>query len=486
MQDIKPILDKNCILCHQPGDIGAMPLTNYEEVSTYGAMIQYVTSSKLMPPWYADVGYSHFSNEKKLSETDIQKISDWVSNDMPLGDTVNVDIGDTEVPMEVDQRVPDLVISMSEPFEQYGIYMDQYQVFVLPTHLAGDTWIERIEFVPGNKKIVRFAEISIEDSDGFDSLDCWDPRYGYYSFGGLGKTPDAPFWYTWSPQQKPTFYTEGSAKFLPKDARLIVHIHYGPTGRPQTDSSSIRLYFADKKTKQPIATIPLINPHTLLGDSLFIPANTKKTFHATYTLPYEIQLMSLMPQANLFCRSWEVYAILPGRREPLKLLKIKDWNINWKQTYHLAEPEILPKGTVLHAIAEYDSTLDNPCNPSDKPVSVSWGAHLFRELFYVHFEFTTPTFSEAKVQVLMAPVTSDSRLKAQLILDKTYDYEMRISSPLLEDNLIIRHEKLKKGNHSFVQDISPLPGGNYSLQVVDKHQNIVAEKIFVKLPDKGM
>ena len=81
-----------------------------------------------------------------------------------------------------------------------------------------------------------------------------------------------------------------------------------------------------------------------------IPADTKKIFHAAYTLPYEIQLLSLMPQANLFCRSWEVYAILPGQRAPLKLLKINDWNINWKQTYYLTDPLILPKGTVLHAL----------------------------------------------------------------------------------------------------------------------------------------
>ncbi len=485
-QDIKPILERNCVQCHQPGDIGAMPLTNYEEVSTYGSMIQYVTSAKLMPPWYADTRYSHFSNEQTLRETDIKKISDWVSNDMPLGTVENVESGYTEIPMDTNQRVPDLVISMAEAFEQYGIYMDQYQVFILPTHLDENTWIEGIEFVAGNKKIVRFAEISIEDSAGYDSLDRWDPRYGYYSFGGLGKTPDAPFWYTWSPQQKPTFYKQGSAKFLPKDARLIVHMHYGPTGRPQTDLSSIRLYFSDKKTEQSITTVPLINPYRLLGDSLFIPADTKKIFHAAYTLPYEIQLMSLMPQANLFCRSWEVYAILPGQREPLRLLKINDWNINWKQTYYLADRVILPKGTVLHALAQYDSTLDNPCNPSDKPIAVTWGAHLFSELFYVHFEFTTPAIASSGVEILVAPVTSDSVLKVLVNLDKTASYEIRISSPMLDDYLIISNGKLKKGNNTFVQDISSLPGGNYTVQVMDHHQHLVAEKIVVKLPAKGM
>ena len=92
---------------------------------------------------------------------------------------------------------------MDEAFEQFGIFMDQYQVFVLPTHLEDDQWIEGIQFVPGNKKIVRHASISVEPSDQFDDyLTAGILRPGYYSFGGLGKIPDQPFWYTWSPQQE--------------------------------------------------------------------------------------------------------------------------------------------------------------------------------------------------------------------------------------------------------------------------------------------
>ena len=97
--------------------------------------------------------------------------------------------------------------------------------------------------------------------------------------------------------------------------------------------------------------------------------------------------MSMTPQANLLCRSWEVFAKVPGQRIPVKLLKINDWNFNWKQTFHLESPLTLPAGTVIHAMAKYDNTLDNPCNPADKPVPVKAGAHLFSELFYVHFEY---------------------------------------------------------------------------------------------------
>src|SRR3989337_1240301 len=215
--DVKPILEKHCTGCHQPGDIGPMPLTTYEEAAAYGKMIQYVTSSKIMPPWYADTSYNHFKNERVLSSSEIQMISDWVEGDMkegamPYGQVISKTVGVTVLP-----RDPDLVISMREAFEQYGVYMDQYQVFVLPTQLKEGKWIEGIEFVPGNKKIVRHADIAIARHGQFDSLDRWDPRYGYYSFGGLSKTVDYPIWYSWSPQQGSTFYAEGSGRYLPSE-----------------------------------------------------------------------------------------------------------------------------------------------------------------------------------------------------------------------------------------------------------------------------
>ena len=385
--DVKPIIEKNCKGCHRPGNIGPMPLTNYEEVSAYGEMIRYVVTSRLMPPWYADTSYRHFKNERILTREEVQTINDWVDGGlkegaMPYGLVISESVGVTVLP-----RDPDLVISMAQPFEQFGIYMDQYQAFVIPTGLKEDKWIEGIEFVPGNQKIVRHATVSVSGEGDFDSLDRWDPRYGYFSFGGIGGKASQPYWYTWSPNQEWTFFEEGQAKYLPKNSDLIFHLHYGPTGKPLTDQSEIRLWFTDEKVRQRVVTETLIGPENLTADSFYIPPSEKKIFHAQHVLKEPIRLLSLTPQANLLCRSWEIFAKLPNEREPARLLKINDWNFNWKETYHLEEPLFLPSGTVIHAMALYDNTLDNPCNPSDKPIPVGLGAHLFSELFYVHFEY---------------------------------------------------------------------------------------------------
>ena len=422
--DIKPIVDRQCVSCHRAGEVGPMPLTSYEEVSAYGRMIQYVTTSKLMPPWYADPSYAHYSNERVLSETEIKKISNWVSSGMVPGK---------------EPEVPTVPIS-----------------------------------------------VSVEPSDKFDSLDRWDPRYGYFSFGGLGKTPEEPFWYTWSPQQETSFMTDGTARLLPKRSNLLLHIHYGPTGRPQKDSSVIQLYFAPPAPVQRLMTAPLINPYVITGDSLFIPPDVKKVFHASYMLPYDIELSDLTPQANLLCRSWEVYAKLPDKATPQKLLKIKEWNVNWKQTYHLETPVVLPKGTVIHALAHYDNTLDNPCNPSEKPVPFAWGAHLFSEMFFVHFGFRAVASPTPDVRICMAPVVSDSSLEVLLKLDKTYIAEILISNASGNASAMLEARRFQKGSHKINVPIGSIPYGNYTMTVKDKSGKILAEQLFVKMREYGL
>jgi hypothetical protein len=485
--DVKPIIDRHCVSCHQAGDIGAMRLTTYEEVASFGKMIEYVTSTRLMPPWYADPSYSHFKNERLLTETEIQTIRDWVAGDMkegalPYGQAISSTVGVTVYPRE-----PDLTLSMSQAFEQYGIYMDQYQVFVIPTNLDEDKWIEAIEFVPGNKKIVRHASISVSPHGVFDSLDRWDPRYGYYSYGDVGQSVDQPHWYTWSPQQKASYYHEGQGKFLPKGSDLIVHVHYGPTGKPLEDSSSVKLHFASERIKQFINTTPLINPYTLSNDSFYIRANEKKIFHASYTLPHAIQLFSLTPQANLLCRSWEIFAVVPDKSEPVKLLKIKEWNANWKQTYHFESPVLLPEGTTLHALAHYDNTPDNPCNPSDKPRDVGWGAHLFNELFFTHFEYAVdPPSSTHRVLHHTPAVVSSDYLKVYLLVLKKGEYRFEITSSDKRIDPLVLGQTFKTGQQHLELSVRELPYGNYVLKIYDEDDRVLASSDFIKMRKKGL
>ena len=50
-------------------------------------MIQHVVSNGEMPPWPPDTLFRHYAYQNVLNLEEINKISDWVSNGSPLGDT---------------------------------------------------------------------------------------------------------------------------------------------------------------------------------------------------------------------------------------------------------------------------------------------------------------------------------------------------------------------------------------------------------------
>src|SRR5262245_33304801 len=117
--DIAPITLKNCAPCHRPGEAGPFPLLTYEDVLKKAKTIQMVTKSRYMPPWPADPSYSHFLNERVLTDAEIALISTWVDNGSPMGDPNNMPPL-PEFPKESKLGKPDLVVKMLEPVKLPG------------------------------------------------------------------------------------------------------------------------------------------------------------------------------------------------------------------------------------------------------------------------------------------------------------------------------------------------------------------------------
>ncbi len=84
-KDVAPIIFKNCASCHRPGDIGPMPLLNYEQVRPWAKSIREKVSLGLMPPWHSTDPHGTFSNDRRLSDADKKTILDWASNGAPEG-----------------------------------------------------------------------------------------------------------------------------------------------------------------------------------------------------------------------------------------------------------------------------------------------------------------------------------------------------------------------------------------------------------------
>src|SRR5438045_9163072 len=84
-KDVAPILYKNCVACHRPGEIAPMSLLDYQSARPWAKAIREAVATRKMPPWFADPKYGHFSNDTRLKEQEIETVKAWVDGGVAQG-----------------------------------------------------------------------------------------------------------------------------------------------------------------------------------------------------------------------------------------------------------------------------------------------------------------------------------------------------------------------------------------------------------------
>src|SRR5690349_18245391 len=83
---VASILYTHCAGCHHEGGIAPFALMSYDDAVSNAFNIQADVNAGKMPPWPPDPGYSHFRDEKILSDDDKAAINNWVNGGLPSGD----------------------------------------------------------------------------------------------------------------------------------------------------------------------------------------------------------------------------------------------------------------------------------------------------------------------------------------------------------------------------------------------------------------
>src|SRR5262245_46933501 len=160
-KDVAPIFYNNCVGCHRPGDIAPMSLLSYKDARPWARSIREMVATRQMPPWHADPHYGSFSNDKRLSQREIDTVVAWVDQGAREGDPQDL----PPVPgfgegWEIGP--PDVVLSMSEPYRILAGGPDQYVYFTIPTNFKEDKWVSAAEIHPGNKAVVHHVMAFIQ------------------------------------------------------------------------------------------------------------------------------------------------------------------------------------------------------------------------------------------------------------------------------------------------------------------------------------
>jgi Tfp pilus assembly protein PilF len=388
-KDVAPIVFRKCAGCHHAGEIGPFPLVSFADLRKRPRQIVNVIERRLMPPWPPAAGYCRFEGDTSLSVDEIGMISQWAAEGCREGNASDLPPL-PEFPSGWKLGTPDLVLTMSEPYSLPAEGKDVYRKFVLPVPITERKYIRAYEFDPGNRKIVHHAMIRIDSSGWSRYLDKQDPLPGFEgTMMGGDRSPDGLLM-GWSPGVTPRA-NEAVAWALDPGTDFVLEEHLLPSGKPEKIQSSLALYF----TSHPPDTHPCLVQ--LQNGSIDIPAGQKGyVVEDQYVLPIDAKVISCWPHAHFICRDMQCYAVLPdGSRQ--WLLRIKDWNFNWQNSYAYAEPVSLPRGTVLRMRLKYDNSADNSRNPHNPPRRVHFGPTSDDEMGEVTLEVLARSESDAAV-----------------------------------------------------------------------------------------
>jgi len=387
--DVLPLLQNKCQSCHRPGEAAPMPLVTYEQTRPWATQIADAVAMKMMPPWFADPRYGHFSNDPSLSVEEIATIVAWAKAGAPAGD-----VRDASAPRkwsssnDWDIPQPDVVVTMPKPVPIPAQGEVEYTYEIAPTHFTEDKWVQMVEVRPSSPAHVHHAVVYIRPPDS-----PWlkHAPVGLPFTASMLSDPDerrqahettSDLLLVYAPGSAPDRWADGMAKFVPAGSDLVFQMHYTTNGNAASDATSVGLVFAKSAPKQRVITLQL-NNHALL----IPPEADDFRVEVEGTLPNDATLLSLFPHMHLRGKRFE-YDIVHDDGSVETLLRV-NYHFHWQLSYKLAEPRELKAGTRLRAVAWYDNSRNNPHNP-DPEKAVTWGDQTSQEMMVGFFDVAVP------------------------------------------------------------------------------------------------
>ncbi len=392
-KDVAPIFYTNCVVCHHPNDIAPMSLLTYHDARPWAAAIRQAVIKREMPPWHADPHVGEYMNDPRLSDKDISTIDQWVKTGAKEGAPQDA----PKMPEFQDgwHIKPDLILSIPETTVAAGD-QDDYEYIYVPTNFTEDRWVQAAEVVPGDRRVVHHATVSVVSANAVpkDNHRAQAEHMDQFHFrtGKVNHTkPDAPVsddgcapstnaalksFSIGSVNHVPGIYLPGHlAETRPAGYALKVsagsylqfQVHYSNRLKQEVkDRTSIGLVFAKEPVTHEVAQYEIWNNYFLIP-----PGDGAHKVTSCYTVPKNVTAVAYTAHMHFRGKSMSTEAFYPDGRHEV-IFNVPKYDFRWQETYFLKKQFLMPKGTRLVTTAYFDNSANNPLNP-DPSKSVRWG-----------------------------------------------------------------------------------------------------------------
>ena len=360
-KDVAPILYKNCIRCHRPGEIAPMSLFTFEDARPWAASMKNRVSKREMPPWFLDrtIGIQHYKNDPSLSEGEIATIVKWVDSGSPKGNMADM----PKLP-EMDELPSAWRIGTPDVIVKYPVYKmpatgpDLYGTLTAPFGTTEDRYIKAIQTrVPdvASRKVVHHA-LSFALPVGVNG------DMGSDDGGG-----DGDFLIEYASGKNATFYEEGSGQMLPAGMNARVSYHLHSIGEQVDARIELGIVFWPKGYVPKHRTWSKQLGQDSAAD-LDIPANSVVRRDGYTRLQNAAVITAWQPHTHIRGKYQCMELIYPGEPVKTETTTCARWNYNWHTIYNYQDEvaPIVPAGTLIHVITWFDNTAANKANPDSK------------------------------------------------------------------------------------------------------------------------
>ncbi len=342
-REIVRLLNDRCVMCHVDGGL-AFPLETYEQTWLQGRAMRSSVLRRHMPPWSAVAGYGEFVNGNQLTLRESQFLVSWVEGLGPRNaGKVFLNVVDPRAAATPEIRAtphtahwqlgePDLTRRLT-PITIEARSPDVVRRSVVDLDLTSARQARALEFMPGDRRVVRAATFSLESTGQW--LGSWTP------------------WHTFVSLPDDVVYR------LPAKARIIVDIHYRGTSAPSVDASALGVFFdaprfsSSAESRVPSRDSRVAIPGVKVATDLVVDARPlagARVLKGTSRLASDTRVWAIQPEIVPGLSSLEVSARRPDGGTEV-LLALTEPSVEWPTPYLLKTPRLLGRGTEVFVVA---------------------------------------------------------------------------------------------------------------------------------------
>jgi hypothetical protein len=296
----------------------AFSLSDYRDARAWGRAIREELVEHRMPPAIVARGYGDLESDPSLNAREMATFLTWLDGGMPRGDEADrpptidaVDpVGDSRPGARVRLALPAQDVPAGEDLVIRRVTVD--------AGVAAGRQIARVEFRPGNRRVVRGATM----------------------FAASG--PGAPAWIGgWSPWQHALVPPTSHAFRLTPGATLVVDVYYRGADTNLTDRSELDLIFAAETARGRIDAVVIEAA----------PDRSAARARGSITLAQPTTIWAVHPSFDASVTSMELRAERPDRSVEV-LMWIPKASAAWPVSLVMQEPVSLPAGSRVALVAE--------------------------------------------------------------------------------------------------------------------------------------